>query len=407
MPSRAIMGMDVVINEFDSNPPSPPQWVELYNPADFTQDVSLWKIITQSTGIEHWIPIGTVMAAKGYLVVNLPIPIIDPSGDSVILRDKTALEIDRTPLLSKPVKDGNTWSRVPNGVDTNSILDWKLQPATKGASNTAPPPPPAVPTIICTLSSFQLDIGSSVTVRVAIGPARSAPVTIQIRKPGDADWSNLTTALTEASGVHTYAWTPEMIGTYSVRAYVYPSDSIPEMYSFPVNLLVAKIRTQLSCFATRFTITLGQTLATYGYLIPAIEGANITLTYRKPTGAPIVRHIFTGSGGLYNDTAFTPQEAGSWNVTASWNGDETHMAAASPLVRFNVEQPPAPPFGMWLILSLVISVTVATLLLAAGLSSKAVPKPPRRAALCPNCRSTLLYVPSIEGWYCSKCKKHI
>jgi len=405
-PSQAIFGMDVVINEFDSNPPTGPQWVELYNPTDSAYGISLWKIVTRSTGITLTIPVGTLIVAKGYYVMDLPFPAMDPSIESVFLLDNNGLQIDRTPSLSKPVADNTAWARVPDGIDTDSIDDWKLQPATKGVSNSAPPPPPITPTILCTLSSFFIEIGSSVAVRVFVSPPRSAPVTIQVRTASALDWSNLTTAPTEASGMYEYSWTPAAIGEYGVRAYVYPSDSFPDMYSPMINLLVTKIRTQISCFVTRYRMTLGRDLATYGYIIPTLEGVNVTLTYRKPTGAPIVRYVSTNSGGLYNDTSFTPQEAGSWNVTASWQGDETHTSALSPLTRFNLEPPPSLPFGMWLIICMVVSVTTAAVLLAAGLSSKVVQRPPRRVALCPQCRSALLYVPSIRGWYCPRCGRH-
>jgi len=404
--SQAIAGWDVVINEFDPNPSLGPQWVELFNPADAPQDLSLWQIATESSWIVHVLEPYTTIQAKGYVVIHFPASMIDPAGDSIVLKDRSYLEIDRTPLLGKPSKSGDAWARVPNGVDTNSILDWRLQPATKGASNSIPLPPPITPFISCTLSSLFVEIGSSVTARVLIGPPRSAPVTIQVRIAGTLDWSNLTTAPMDASGIYQHAWTPRTMGQYNVRAYVYPSDSFPGMYSLITNLLVTKIRTQISCLATRSQITLGQNLAVYGYVAPALEGVNVMLTYRKPTGAPIVRYVLTGSGGLYNDTSFTPQEAGSWNVTALWDGDETHTSALSPLTRFQVEAPPSLPFGMWLIMCVVASVATAAVLLAAGLSSKVIQKPPRRVALCPQCRSTLLYVPSIQRWYCPQCRRH-
>jgi len=404
---QGIFGMDIVINEFDSNPPTGPQWIELYNPTDFAYSITLWKIVTRSTGITLTIPVGTSIAAKGYYVMDLPFPIMDPIGESIFLLDNNGLQIDKTPSLSKPVADNTAWARVPDGTDTDSMDDWKLQLATKGTSNGAPPPPPVTPTILCTLSSFSVEIGSSAIVSVFVSPPRSAPVTIQVRTAGTLDWSNLTTAPTGASGIYQYAWTPGTIGQYNIRAYVYPSDSFPGMYSLIVNLLVTKIRTQISCLVTKSRITLGQSLATYGYIIPALEGVNVMLTYRKPTGAPIVRYVLTGSGGLYNDTSFTPQEAGSWNVTASWEGDETHTSALSPLTRFNVESPPSLPFGMWLIICVVASVATAAVLLAAGLSSKVIQRPPRRVALCPLCRSTLLYVPSIQGWYCPQCRRRL
>jgi len=409
IPSQAIAGMDVVINEFDPNPSGGPQWVELYNPG-FPQDISLWRIMSQSSGIMHIIADGTTMASKGYVVVNLPITIIDPAGDRVILTDRTGLEADRTSYLSKPVASNSAWARVPNGVDTQSNADWKFQPATKGASNdapTLPPPPPILPTILCTLSSFQIEIGSSVTVMAIVGPPRVATVTIQTKRAEEASWYNLTTADTDSSGRYSYGWKPAVLGSHNARAYVYPSGAYPGIFSAPVPLVVGKIRIQLSCSVTRSTLELGKSLATYGYLTPAMEGVSITLTYRKPTGAPIIRTIQTGTGGLYNDTSITPQEAGSWNVTASWEGDETHTAAMSSLAYFHVEAPPAPAFGLWLIVAVVVSVSISAIVFAAGISSKIVSKPPRRVAVCPYCRSVLLYDPTTRGWYCRVCRRHL
>jgi len=404
--SQAILGMDVVINEFDSNPPIGPQWVELYNPTDFAYSISLWKITTRSVGITYTIPVGSSISGKGYFVVEFPFPIIDPVGDVIYLLDNNALQIDRTPSLAKTIIDNTAWARVPNGIDTDSTLDWKQQAATKATSNDVMITPPQPPTIVCTLSSVQIEIGSAVTITVAIGPPREASITIQTKKAEALDWNNLTTTVTDGSGRSVHEWTTDVMGGHHVRAYVYPSAAIPGMFSLPISLFVTKIRMQLSCLVTHPTIRLGQDLATYGYLIPTIEGVTITLTYRKPTGPPIVRQVQTRSDGLYNDTIFTPGQPGNWNVTASWEGDETHMMATSPLTRFYVEPPPATPFGMWLIISMVVSITVSALLLAAGLSRKIIAKPPRRVTLCPQCRTVLLYVPSLRGWYCPRCRRH-
>jgi len=403
VPSLSISGMNVVINEFDSNPPVGPQWVELFNPTDFVQDISLWKIPTQSSVFTYTMDPGSSIPAKGYFLVNFPFSVMEPIGDIVYLLDRYGLQIDRTPSLAKPVKDDKAWARVPNGIDTDSTLDWNLQRATKGASNDVPVIPP---TISCILSSHEIGIGSPVTVTVVVGPPRAASVTIQAKRAGELVWGNLTSAMTDTFGRYQYVWIPTMLGSYDVRAYAHAADTFPEMFSFPVFLFVIKVRTQLSCDVTHPTIRLGQDVATYGHLTPATAGVTISLTYRKPIGPPVIRHVQTGSDGLYNDTVFTPQEPGHWNVTASWEGDETRDAATSPLAPFYVEPPPATPFGIWLIVSSVVSISVSAVVLAAGLSRKVVAKPPRRVTLCPQCRTVLLYVPSLRGWYCPRCRRH-
>jgi hypothetical protein len=424
VPSQALNGTHIVINEFDPNPIFASQWVELFNPTSSYQDVSLWKITTQSAQsmqqiqnpgnpgpeaigqpatpvTQYVIPAVTLISPNGYYVAYLPSALIAPNGDIVILLNNSGTEVDRTPSpsLGKPVPDNRAWARVPDGSD-----NWVLQIETPNAPNSQPPP---TPTIQCMLSSSQIQIGSSVTIAVLIGPPRVETVTIQSKKAEDLSWNNLTTGVTDSSGAYTYSWIPSLMGNYLVRAYVYPGALPPGMFSLPTSLIVTKIQMQLSCTVTHPTIPLGQSIATYGYLMPTISGITITLTYRKPTGSPIVKTVQTNSGGLYNDTLFTPQEAGSWNVTATWDGDDTHTATTSSLAYFTVEAPPGMPFGMWLIIGLVISVTVSAVLLAAGLSSKAKPKRPRRVAVCPYCRSILLYAPSVRGWYCPRCRRTI
>jgi hypothetical protein len=404
--SKALFGWDVVINEFNPNPSAGPQWVELFNPSDFSQSIGLWRV-RGSFGFTYQVPPEASIAAKGYHVLDLGFAFLNPAEDTIYLIDGHGLWIDVTPSLSKPSKDDTGWARVPNGVDTNLISDWKLQSATKGSSNDVVAPPPSlIPTISCAVDSSQIGIGLSTTIRVVIGPPRVATVTIQARRLEEAAWSNLTTATTDDLGTYNYVWAPSTMGAYNVRAYVYPDGAFPEMFSLPIFLTVTKILMGLSCSVTHTTVGFGQDLATYGYLTPDIAGITITLTYRKPTGSPIIKYVQTGSGGLFNDTKFTPQEAGDWNVTASWDGDETHMAATSPLAYFYVESPPF-LFGMWLIIALVVSISVSAVVLAAGLSIKAKPKPPRRVALCPQCRSVLLYVPSLRSWYCPKCRRPI
>ncbi|MCJ7506906.1 lamin tail domain-containing protein [Candidatus Bathyarchaeota archaeon] len=405
--SKALFGWDVVINEFNPNPSTGPQWVELFNPSNFPQSIGLWRIIGESFGFTYQMPPEASIAAKGHQVLDLGFAFLNPVGDILYLVDNHGLWIDITPSLSKPGVDDMAWARVPNGFDSNLISDWKLQSATKGSSNDVVAPPPSlIPTISCAVDSPQVGIGSGTTIRVVIGPPRVVTVTIQARRLEETAWSNLTTATTDALGRYDYPWTPGTMGAYNVRAYVSAAGAFPEMFSLPVFLTVTKILMGLSCSVTHTTVGFGQDLATYGYLTPAVVGVTVMLTYRKPTGPPIIKYVQTGSGGLFNDTKFTPQEAGDWNVTASWDGDETHMAATSPLAYFYVESPPF-LFGMWLIIALVVSVSVSAVVLAAGLSTKAKPKPPRRVALCPQCRSVLLYVPSLRSWYCPKCRRPI
>jgi len=79
----------------------------------------------------------------------------------------------------------------------------------------------------------------------------------------------------------------------------------------------------------------GETILVNGSITPAIEGATVTLTYRRPDGSLLNRTVISLSDGRFTDT-YTPDVAGTWNLTASWSGDVDHDGAASSAVSFRV-----------------------------------------------------------------------
>lgn len=396
--------LHVVINEFDQFPLFGRQWAELYNPASNPVDIGAWTISTTvfSGSFARQIPGGTVIPPLGYYVVEFEPFFLDPI-DSLTLRNIIQSEVDRTPLLSKTVADGNAWARFPNGVDTDSLSDWRFQPATRGFANSIIAPP-----VTCRTSPPQVQIGSSVLIFGEVFPPRVAQVTIQRKLPADVAWSNLTTVTTTSGGTYSYTMTATTLGITQVKAYLLTDGTYPSADSPPAIVSVIKIQMTLSSTVTHPSIALGQEIATFGQITPTIAGVNLTLTYRKPTGNPVIRYVLTDAGGAYNDTSFRPSEAGSWNVTVSWQGDETHTPAVGFLEAFGVVAPEIPSLmgGEWII-GLVISVSISAILLAAAVTRKAGPRrAPRRTFLCPTCKSPLLYAPNTKRWYCPRCGKY-
>jgi len=138
----------IVINEFDQNPPgndnygSVMEWVELYNPTSEAVDIGGWTLsTTHGETVNVTIPGGTVIAAKGYYIYRRA-RWLDNDGESVILRDASGKQIDGTPARSDDDNDERSWSRYPNGQDTDSATDWRFQQSTEGRSNGGEPPPP-------------------------------------------------------------------------------------------------------------------------------------------------------------------------------------------------------------------------------------------------------------------------
>ncbi|MEM2939715.1 MAG: Ig-like domain-containing protein [Candidatus Bathyarchaeia archaeon] len=96
-----------------------------------------------------------------------------------------------------------------------------------------------------------------------------------------------------------------------------------------------KIATEVSCSVVKDTLTEGESIVVSGFVKPALSGKTITLAYRRPEGSVLNRTVITGSDGSYSDS-YTPDAAGSWSVTASWEGDSTHEGATGPSKSFTV-----------------------------------------------------------------------
>ncbi len=123
----------IVINEFDLNPPgndnngSVEEWVELYNPTSEAVDIGGWTLSTTSGAtVSVTIPGGTVIGANGYYVHRRGSQWLDNDGESVILRDASGKQIDGTPARSDDDNNERSWSRYPNGQDTDSATDWRF-----------------------------------------------------------------------------------------------------------------------------------------------------------------------------------------------------------------------------------------------------------------------------------------
>ena len=132
---------NIVINEIDINPPgddskSIAEWVELYNPTNSKVDIGGWQIasttILKKTMV---IPAGTFIESGNFLTFSYQKLWFADTNESVELKDKSGLIIDKTPLLSDVKNDFSSWQRTSDGLDLNNATDWKFVPSTAGSSN--------------------------------------------------------------------------------------------------------------------------------------------------------------------------------------------------------------------------------------------------------------------------------
>ena len=131
----------VVINEVDINPPgndatSVSEWVEIYNPTNSDINLGGWKIASTTVLKKTMtIPDGTVIKPGQFLTYSYQSVWFTDSNESVELRDKNGIVIDKTPLIADIQNDFKSWQRIYDGFDLDSLSDWKFATSTAGSSN--------------------------------------------------------------------------------------------------------------------------------------------------------------------------------------------------------------------------------------------------------------------------------
>lgn len=124
----------LVINEFIPNPIGRDrgnETIELYNTNGTKLDIS-GLILKNEDGDEYIIPRGTFTDADGYWTTTKIQ--LDNKNGQIFLYNTITEEIDRT-LYYQVSEEGKSWSRIPNGYDTNNDTDWKITEPTLGYAN--------------------------------------------------------------------------------------------------------------------------------------------------------------------------------------------------------------------------------------------------------------------------------
>jgi hypothetical protein len=122
----------IKINEFESNPLSGNEWIELYNPNSFEVDISGWKVYDglSSPSLIYTIPSSTNISAFDYYVFELTSTKLNNDDEFITLKDSSDIEIDQTPTLEDGDEDDNTWQRLPDGKN-----NWQFISSTKNDMN--------------------------------------------------------------------------------------------------------------------------------------------------------------------------------------------------------------------------------------------------------------------------------
>jgi hypothetical protein len=188
-----------------------------------------------------------------------------------------------------------------------------------------------VSTISCSIyPSWPINPGNNVRINGDLSPEiANAKIAISYRKSGGT-WNDILTVSTDSKGRYSYWWTPTSTGSFEVRVSWIGDENHFEAENgntVVVKGLVAPTSSSISCSASPSSILVGSSTTISGFLSPAIADADVTLSYRLSGGIwSSMQTVSTTSLGSYSYD-WTPTSAGTYEVKASWSGDETYEAA--------------------------------------------------------------------------------
>jgi outer membrane protein assembly factor BamB len=179
--------------------------------------------------------------------------------------------------------------------------------------------------ITCSILPTSITIGSPVTISGHVSPPHPAPVTLQYSLDGGVTWENLTTLTPAADGSYSHTWGPSIPGSYGIRAILHEDADHTGAESPAQNLSVGKGSCSITCTVSPQTLTIGGSVEVSGRLEPSNLKGTLTLRYTRPDGTVVTRTAKVEESRFAD--LYTPDRAGSWNVTAIWPGDVLYLGA--------------------------------------------------------------------------------
>ena len=179
--------------------------------------------------------------------------------------------------------------------------------------------------IALTLSSYTAKIGDTINVDGMLYPAKAATITIEYKMPNGT--ISIKTVDSNNEGAFSDTFTVDQTGNWSIKASWTGDNTYKGTESSTATVSVSKIQSTISVSASALTVNVGEDVTISGTLTPG-QSATITLTYTKPDGTTTTKDVASNSAGVFTDT-ITLDQAGTWQVKASWNGNTQYEAAVS------------------------------------------------------------------------------
>jgi len=171
---------------------------------------------------------------------------------------------------------------------------------------------------------------------------------------GKFDWATINPITNK-----TYAPTMYIAGTYDVTLMVTDAVGLTDTITKP--LTIAKLSSSISIFVSPTTLKVGEDTTISGDITPDKDRANVTIHYRLSGETTWNTTTVTANAtGGYSYT-WTPEEAGTYEFKASWQGDANTLGDESSAITVTVEEE-APSYLLYVIIVIVFVIVAAVVI---------------------------------------------
>jgi PKD repeat protein len=209
-------------------------------------------------------------------------------------------------------------------------------------------------------SSNAVTYGNNVKINGFLKPERpQLDVLIMYRLQGELTWNDLAVTETNASGYYTHTWTPPAAKIYEIRS-VWPGDAGTfANQSLTAAITVNKATSRISSSVSPQIVPVGSEVTVSGAITPARTGVTVTIQTRPQGGTETtVGTAVTDSSGAYS-LAWAPQEKGTFELRATWSGDDNTNGSESGWETVTIREAPTDSTMYYLAAGMVVAAVIA------------------------------------------------
>jgi len=212
-------------------------------------------------------------------------------------------------------------------------------------------------------------VGENITITGKLAPTRQGEnitITYGLFFNVSMTWHLLTTVQTNTNGNYFYNWTTTILGSFYVLKASWPGDDLTYGSQNTIGYInINRIPSNITINVDKETVIVGSNITISGNLTPTRSNATIIIQVRKVNGTGFWNVTAQTSANGNYVYVWNTSDTGTFNITASWRGDDITMPAESKQLTVNAElQPQTSPITYYVagtILLIIIAIIVLKL----------------------------------------------